>query len=748
MTVKETYNSLKKEMLDINMSLSALLSEVQSNPDLAEPKFDDWRKACDDIHRIISEELVRVAVIGAVKSGKSTFVNSLFKGDYVKRGAGVVTSIVTRIRSGEKLKAVLFFKTWDEINAEIENALVMLPSWEVRKDNKPFDIRRETDRNSLETALYRLGDDMLVTAGIRNMNIVLLGLYLKGFESVADIITADSATTEYSGKNFPEHRTFVADDALAVYLKDIELEINDGVPDHSVEIADCQGSDSPNPLHLAMIQDYLLGANFLIYVISSRTGLRQADIKFLSMIKNMGILEHILFVVNIDLNEHEAIEDLDALSIKIKEELSLMRTDPDIYTFSSLFNLFKSISSGLKPKDKSRFTYWQSEKELTGFSDAETSRFETALNVKLTKQRFSLLLNNQLERMNVLVSGVGRWTKMNSELIKKDEEEAVASIEKIEHIQARLNQVGSLIKNTFQGANDNILKELKSRIDAFFNVHPGGLLEQTTQFISQYPVSVEKYRDRLEESGFSKTLYVLFQEFRQALDTFMAENINPEIAKFAKEIELKIKTSMEAVTGPYQEMAADDIAELRKIIGDTDNEADAGLRGRSILDMDAIKRLAGVELPSTTAVLQYYSKVKAETFVRLGLYSAKKFFRKMIRKPLEDEKEGEVHALQDAARLIKIETEKSIMFHFENYRENFKFQYMSRLLVTSSEHLHQRLTERLQSYSSDMKSMEGVIRKKGADRDELIAFLDRATHSVELMQRSVDSVRDSIGRVN
>jgi hypothetical protein len=47
-----------------------------------------------------------------------------------------------------------------------------------------------------------------------------------------------------------------------------------------------------------------------------------------------------------------------------------------------------------------------------------------------------------------------------------------------------------------------------------------------------------------------------------------------------------------------------------------------------------------------------------------------------------------------------------------------------------------------------MKSMEGVIRKKGADRDELIAFLDRATHSVELMQRSVDSVRDSIGRVN
>lgn len=337
---------------------------------------------------------------------------------------------MTRIRSGKRLKAVLFFKSWDEINAEIEHALVMLPSWEVSKDNKPFDIRREADRNSLETALYRLGDDMIVTAGIRNINIVLLGLYLKGYEHVADIVTTDSATIEYSGQKFPEHRTFVADDALAVYLKDIELEINDGKDDHSIEIADCQGSDSPNPLHLALIQDYLQRTNFIIYAISSRTGLRQADVKFLSMIKNMGILENILFVVNIDLNEHETLEDLDALLVKIKEELSLLRPDPDIYTFSSLFNLFKSISAELKQKDQRRFSYWKSEKEFIHFSDEETARFEKALNTKLTEGRFSLLLSNQLERMNVLVAGVGLWTKMNSELIRKDEKDAGATIKR------------------------------------------------------------------------------------------------------------------------------------------------------------------------------------------------------------------------------------------------------------------------------------------------------------------------------
>ena len=112
-----------------------------------------------------------------------------------------------------------------------------------------------------------------------------------------DIIGPDTVTLCYAEDHFGEHRTFVGNDILAVYLKDVELEINTGDIDSHIEIADCQGSDSSNPLHLTSIQDYLLRTHLIVYVISSRTGLRQADIKFLSMIKKMGIMENILFVL-------------------------------------------------------------------------------------------------------------------------------------------------------------------------------------------------------------------------------------------------------------------------------------------------------------------------------------------------------------------------------------------------------------------------------------------------------------------
>jgi ATPase subunit of ABC transporter with duplicated ATPase domains len=141
MTPDRSYTNLKKRLLKINESLSSVVSRVQSRPDLSEVRFSDWHKACSSIRLQISEDVLRVAVVGPIKSGKSTLINSLFGGDYLKRGAGVVTSIVTRIQNGEDMKAVLFFKSWDEINAEISSALDLIPLWSQKTDQETIDIR-------------------------------------------------------------------------------------------------------------------------------------------------------------------------------------------------------------------------------------------------------------------------------------------------------------------------------------------------------------------------------------------------------------------------------------------------------------------------------------------------------------------------------------------------------------------------------------------------------------------------------
>ena len=740
--MNDTYKSLKNDLLQVNKTLSTLLSDIQNLPDNEDSRFDDWQRACSDIHSQISEEVVRVAVIGPVKSGKSTLVNSLFKGDYLKRGAGIITSIVTRIRSNDSLRAVLTFKSWDEINAEIERALVMLPTWDRQGREAPFDIRNDSERQLLNLALKGLSDEMLFTDGTRNINSILLTLYLEGYDKINKILADGSLSVEFTGDDFQEHHSFVGDDAMAVYLKDIELAISNSNLDRSIEIADCQGSDSPNPLHLAMIQEYLMKTHFIVYVISSRTGLREADIRFLSMIKKMGILDNMLFVANIDFSEHDSIEDVERIIAKIRDELSLIRPDPDIYTFSGLFNLFSNESLELSRKDSLRMTQWMDEESMTALSNGETRRFEMSLNEKLTRERFELLLINHLERMRIISSGVDRWSSINMELLKKDVQGASSMIQKISHQEKRIEQIRDLLKNTFKGTNEKMLRELKSEIDRFFGNQPEGVLGQTLGFMRNYTVNIDKYREKLASSGFNKTLYVVFQEFKQTLDKFMAETVDPEIVSFCSKVDNRIGTSLVSVSEPYESMASDTVAELKAAMSSVDADSDTLYSGsRSLLDMDILKQRAGLSLPSTTAVLQYSTKVRTEAVMRLGYYSVRQLIKKAMKKDVEKVNQQQMLALSDGLKLIKKDTEESMIFHFENYRENFKFQYVAKLINAATEYLHRLLTEKFQSCNADIKALEKIAEKQGSEREQMLDFLIRASAESRRIQAALTGVR-------
>ncbi|MBW2490271.1 MAG: dynamin family protein [Deltaproteobacteria bacterium] len=234
-----TYNSIKAELLKIGKDISSLLSNAKSIPGMSENSFTVWEKTITVINKQLLEEIIRVAVVGPIKSGKSTFINSLFKGEYLKRGPGVVTSIVTRVRSGKKLRAKLLFKSWDEINSDMDQAMALFPSLDWRTEKNKFDIRHKKDRIDLQEALTSLGPEHLIASGTRNVNSVLLSLYLKGFQKTKDLISLEVNESHYEDNLFRDHWNFVSDGAMAVYLKDVHLEIDSGDIESNIEIADC-----------------------------------------------------------------------------------------------------------------------------------------------------------------------------------------------------------------------------------------------------------------------------------------------------------------------------------------------------------------------------------------------------------------------------------------------------------------------------------------------------------------------------
>jgi len=749
------YNSLKNELLQISQNLSSLFSAAASVPEIYSHSLKEWEKRCSLIHKQISEEMIRVAVVGTIKSGKSTFVNSILGGDYLKRGAGVVTSIVTRIRGAEELKANLFFKSWDEINRDIEQAITLFPSQEwrsssvgssLRLEAAAFDIRKKTDREELRQAIDNLNSEMLISNDTRNMKSLLLSCYLKGYNRVA---ASDRLTDCYKNKDFTEHKNFAGDDNLAVYLKDILLEIPSGNTDADTEIADCQGSDSPNPFHLAMIQDYLLTTHLIIYVISSRTGMRQADIRFLSVIKKMGILENIIFVINIDFGEHESAEDMDSLIKKIKEDIALIKPEPEIYALSALFNLFKSKDKKLSEKERNRLSRWKKDKELADYSDKETDRFYSVFHRKIKEERSFLLLKNHLERLGVISSHINDWISVNKDIFSKDASGVNEMIEKINQQQKQTDKIKSMIKSTFDGAVQTVKQELKSDVDHFFDPGYGDVLKRLRDFIRNYNVADSGLRHESAEQTdnliFSNHLYLIFQEFRQSLDMFMAETVNPEIIRFVREEEKKIRENLEVIAGSYNNMIRDTLAEYNRILENAGiNPVSKIQENLELPDMNFIKNNNRLTLLPAAASMDYGIQIKTHAVMNLGIHRIFKSFKKLFRIAV-DEKEDQIAALKESISRLKKDTEKSLVFHFKDYSENMKFQYIFRLVDAVSGILYDMLLDRFHTYTSDLSGITALMDEKQIDRKEVSKILvkmesisDKTAEKINLMRESID----------
>ncbi len=720
------YAELKTRALKLEDELSGLVDRAGAVPGVADDFFKGWKKTCQRIRRQLDDEIVRVAVVGPIKSGKSTVVNAFFKGDYLKRGAGVITSMVTKVRSGERLRATLVLKSWEEVNSDIERAVVMLPSIKLPPEGGRLDIRDHDVRQKLNAAIENLPREYLITKDSRNMSSVLLSNYLAGYDDVADLIGENARTLVFEQDRFAMHRDFAGSDRLSVYLKDIRLDIDSVDMDRSIEIADCQGSDSPNPLHLARIQDYLLLTNLTVYVISSRIGIRQADINFLSMIDSMGISDNLVFVVNCDLDEHEDLHGLTALAGRIKEEISLIRPDPEVYVFSALLNLFRALGSGkIGEKDARRLERWELEKEMTAFCDKGWHEFETSLYHNLNSRRCSLLIRNNADRLLLVASGLEQWALANVGMLKEDEQSAAAIFESTKKQKEKLERAGELLKSTLDGFSRKLKKELRAEIDRFFDPRAGDVAPEVTSFIRNYKVELGKYEAGLSMAGFSNTLYMVFQEFRQALDVFMAKSVNPRIMGFIKKLEGRIGEYFGSIAESYDGMVRDAIAEYGNAMKDLGVPVRAYSQGPlKVRDISVVKSNSGIDLPSSVLVMNYTGKIRTEAVMRLGVYSVGKLFKKLLKKPPKREKEWEIKALKDGISRIKSETEKTMLFHFKNYRENIKFQYVFRLVDAVSESFYNTVLDRFRAYSADISSIREAVSERRIDKEQAASLLN------------------------
>lgn len=677
----------------------------------------NWRQILTDLKAHLAEERCRVAVVGTVKSGKSTLINALVGQDLLKRGAGIVTAMITRIEPGETPRAVLVFKDWEEINGELNSAVSFFPSPLLLTRREPFDLRQEADRQLLAEILAQIDRRQLLHQDMMDKNFVLVQSYLEGYPQVATFLGNGDRRLELTGDEVFKHQQLVGREAAAVFLKDARLILPIPWAVAGLELGDCQGSDSPIPQHLAQVQQYLIGADLVLYVTSSRVGLRQADYKFLADLKRLRLGENCLFIINLDLAELEDLNEAQELIGGWRQELSFFQAQAPVFAFSALDLLLHKLREEglpLSPKDLGKLLTWEADAALTAFSRQEAARFISHLRHLLHERQTELLLTGSLGRLQTVGQGIRERLQVQERLLHQDLATCQEICRRLEERQQPFTDLLYSLHQALQGAVAGLQRELRQRIDKFCDFKHGAIGPQLVQFVLAYEGNPERLELEDQLSAFLPGLYQLYQGFQQSLLQFITQEINLLLVEFIQAQEDWIISEFNRVLEPLLVPLRDALQLYYREI------AALGLGGQAPqLQPPSWRKPENRQPPLFSLELTLNLRIRSEALLRFGwqlMGEAWGRLAKLWRRQQGIPPRERLHqALQQALGVIKRRTEQELAESLLNYAEGLKFRYFYPLISEMAQARENALRSELAAVLVDLA---GVNEALAAESDQ------------------------------
>jgi hypothetical protein len=313
--------------------------------------------------------------------------------------------------------------------------------------------------------------------------------------------------------------------------------------------------------------------------------------------------------------------------------------------------------------------------------------------------------------------------------------------QKLKTHQERVDQMKAVLKTTISGAVVKIKKKLNVDVNRFFDVHSGEIIKKIFTFIKDYKGLSEPMKGKADLSGVSRTMYLGYQDFKQSLDKFITEEINPEIIRFVKMQEKEIGTYFDTITRPYVAMlsdAYDEYVRMMKTLGVSLN-----LEGQpkiELPDMVAQLQQSGLNPPKLVTTMRYSARIKTAAILRLGVFSLQRNLKKILKKPAGKRADAFRQAIHGGTQQMKRETLKSILEQLRDYRENLKFAFLLKLVEKFAGNLSDQMIDRFQLFFTDLSAVADRLDSTKTDKQQVSKIL------MEMNQRAAE-VRGSIAHV-
>lgn len=742
-----------QQNLDPQTGLENLRETLEALTDDLSPLFredsaqvNSWRRSLEAVSESLLDQTLRIAVVGPVKSGKSTFINALQGRDLLRRGAGIITAFITRVRAGSEEKGWVEIKSWEEINGEVNQALSMVDLAKGSEGHALIDLRRQEDRNRVQQLIQELKQETVVGGETFDPNVVLINAYLSGYNTLSEHVKEKPVLLEFRADELQQHQAFVSQESQAVYLRDMELQLPISWLGEMVEIGDCQGSDSPNPLHFALLQEYLLSSHYILYLISSRVGLRQADLKLIEAIRILRMLPQTLFVINADFDEHVDVDGLQQLQERVGEELNSLVPGAKIYTFSALFHLLEAEESlnDLSPRERRRLEGWQEETAMVELSQRDYDSLRSDLKALVKNERNRVLYGGVLSHLQRVSRSMKDSVNTRQKLLSKDQKELHVLAEEIRVRQQSVAAALDTVTHTLSGLRESLKGEIGKAVDSYFDTKYGPIINDTMLLIENYQA---KNFERIRSSETRKllaNLYLFYQDFRQMLSRHIIDKVNLRIIDFAKNEEEHVeKKLMEAATG-YWDLLGQALEQYQKTL------ADRGLT-ISYVAPDKLpkpKRPAIKPPPFSAFIQRSESLGRGSLLVRFGLRRLGNLFSglkdRVLRRSRGTGESGE-ETFREAVALIKNEAQNELLAYFKDYRQNFKFAY----IFSYTEHYTEALLQVFQDVGDatiiDISHLQQVARRKVSSQEDTTEDLAIVKHRLNYMEENLRLLEQSLG---
>lgn len=705
-----------------------------------------WRDHLNLVQASLQDPLLRTAVVGSVKSGKSTLINALTGRDLLKRGAGIITAFITRILTNGDIGGWVELKPWSQIGEEMNAALRMLPiSQEEMGDEDVVDVRRSEDRSRLKEWLEKTRTEWQQTRGQLDPNFILLSAYLEGYNRLRKNVGDSVNRLLFDQNSLAQHQSYVGQEGQAVYVRDMELHYPVPWLGEKIEVADCQGSDSPNPMHFALLQQYLLKSHFILYVISSRTGLREADFKLLDFIKTLRMFPQTFFILNVDLDVHGHEEDLEQLVDRVRTELGWIVSNPQLYTFSSLYHLLQELENAAPERDRRRLELWREDTALAELTQNGYDRFRDDLVQRIASQRTRVLLGSGLSRMTMVAGSINDTTRAHKRFMDEDLGSLKKSSKHLKSKQKALQGTLGTLENAIAGLKESLRKELDNAVGSYFDLTYGPIIKETMDMVEHYPVDPQYQRDLSDYRQLLRQLHRFYLEFRQSLARYLIEKVNLRVIEFAKEQEEFLQDRLKHSSRAFWSLFVTALEDYRKELARFDIELRA-IKAAEDYDWSSMDKITP---PSFSAFVDEQVVGRGTLLMKFGLGRLTRFLNQLKgrigrRKDAVQSSPEENQSFQEAVSLVKAETKSELIYDFRDYRQNFKYGYLYRILDEGTRNLLDAFRSRAEMAQLDFANLLKQSEVEGEERENIMAALTRISQISEAMVEELDGFRCAV----